>query len=87
MSPELPLTKNQREAILERDDYHSQMRHYSEGRGWYKNDVCPYDGEPCPHLHVHHIQPQRAHGGNDPTNLITIFECEHTGRCPSNRIK
>jgi len=81
------LTRKQREAILRRDDYHSQMRHYSEERGWYVNENCPYDGEPCANLHVHHIQPVRAGGTNDPENLITIFSCEHISVCPERRIK
>lgn len=82
-----PLTKAQREAILQRDEHTSQMRHYSEDRGFYNNKACPYDNNLCTSLQVHHIQPRRAHGGNEPENLITIFECEHVGRCKDNRIK
>jgi hypothetical protein len=89
------LTKGQRQAILERDDYTSQMRHYSEEKGFYNNEACPYDGQPCDHLSVHHVLPVRegARRGmkpedvNDPSNLITIFSCEHTGVCPSRRIR
>lgn len=82
-----PLTKGQRNAILNRDNYRSQMRHYSEDRGWYKNEVCPYDREPCSSLQIHHITPVRAGGKNEPDNLITISECEHVGKCKDNRIR
>jgi len=80
------LTKGQRLAILRRDNYMSQMRHYSEEKGWYKNYACPYDGKKCDHLHVHHIVPKHIGGEDVPDNLITLYECEHTGRCPGRRI-
>lgn len=63
------------------------MRHYTEQKGWYKNENCPYDGRPCSHLEIHHITPVAEGGTNDPDNLITISKCEHVGVCPSGRIK
>lgn len=63
------------------------MRHYDEERGWYTNDSCPYDNKPCSSLNVHHILPQRMGGSDEPTNLITLFECEHIARCKDNRIQ
>lgn len=81
------LTKKQREWVLRRDDYHSQMRHYSEEKGWYKNENCPYDNYPCDQLEVHHIKPMRMFGprGNSPENLITLHGCEHQGVCKDER--
>lgn len=84
---EFALTKKQRDAIIERDGGTSQLRHYSEEKGFYKEPNCIYDGNPCPHLEVHHIKPQRTGGKDEATNLITLKACEHTGRCPSGRIK
>src|SRR3989304_7659828 len=82
----LPLTPKQRQAILHRDNHHSQLRHYSESKGWYVDERCPYDNLPCGHNEVHHILPRGAGGNNSPENLITVAECVHTGRCPSGRI-
>lgn len=81
------LTKKQREAILERDNHTSQMRHYSEEEGWHTGGYCEDGGEGCSHLAVHHIKPQREGGSDEPENLITLFECEHVGRCPSGKIR
>ena len=76
-----------RQEILERDSHTSGMRHYSEARGWYFNDSCPFDHKPCDQLQVHHIQPRRSGGAiEDPDNLITLFQCEHVGVCNSRRI-
>jgi hypothetical protein len=56
------------------------MRHYSEDCGFYSGcRECPIK-EPKPKLHVHHVNPHGNGGSNDATNLLTIFECEHTGR-------
>lgn len=71
------------------------MRHYSEEKGFYKNENCPYDGRPCSSLNVHHIEPVhelRNRGEswedvNSPYNLLTISECEHVGTCKDRRIK
>lgn len=81
------ITPKQRKAILKRDNNHSQMRHYSEEKGWYKNENCPYDGKPCTKLEVHHIVPQHLGGEDEPNNLLTISACEHRGVCPDRRIK
>lgn len=81
------ITRKQRLSILERDNHTSQMRHYSEERGWYKNSNCPYDGKKCNSLHVHHIKPVRTGGKDTPENLITVFSCEHVARCPEGRIR
>jgi hypothetical protein len=81
------LTKQERLSILQRDDFHSQLRNYSEEKGFHTNENCPYDNRPCPHLEVHHVLPVGAGGKNEPENLITLFSCQHVGRCPSNRIR
>lgn len=83
-----PLTRKQRKAILSRDNHTPQERGYSEEKGWHKkHDPCPYDGKPCDSLDVHHIEPRRVGGKNEPENLITVSSCFHTGRCRSGRIK
>lgn len=75
------LTPKQRQAIIERDNHTSQMRHYSEEKGWHTE--CPNN---CPvekikrKLNVHHVNPNGNGGSNDATNLLTIYECEHTGK-------
>jgi len=88
------LTKRQRLAILDRDDHQSQLLHYSEERGWYKGGYCENGGVGCTHLHVHHVIPagigkklgwdreQRDH----PRNVITLYQCEHVGICPSRKM-
>lgn len=77
-----------RKDILDRDNNESQMRHYDEERGWHTDvDHCEDGGQGCTHTQVHHIQPRRAGGGDDSDNLITLYECQHTGRCPSEKIK
>lgn len=81
----LALTKRQREAILERDDNQGQMRHYNERDGWHTGGYCD-DPSSCTHLNVHHISTQRNGGNDDPKNLITIYECEHNGRCPEGKV-
>jgi hypothetical protein len=81
------LTKKQRQAILERDDYTSQMRHYSEDEGWHHGGYCEDGGKECTDLHVHHIIPQREGGLDEPENLITLFACEHIGVCKQQKIK
>ena len=85
-APQNSLSKKGRQDILKRDSNQSQMRHYSEEKGWYKNKNCEYDGEPCGHLHVHHLKTRRQGGDDEPENLLTLSECEHNGRCPSERI-
>lgn len=83
----MALTAKQRKAILERDDNTSQMRHYSEEKGWHKGGYCEDEGEGCTDLHVHHIKPQRSGGNDEPENLITLFACEHVGVCKQEKIK
>jgi hypothetical protein len=82
-----PLTKRQRDRIVERDEHQSQMRTYTEKDGW-TNKVhhCPFDGQGCKHLQVHHIVPRRCGGTNEPDNLITLCSCQHIGKCPDRRI-
>jgi len=84
--PDTAFTKAQRDWIIERDEGTSQMRHYSEEKGFYNHKACPHDGEPCGHLEIHHILPRRVGGGASADNLLTVFKCEHTGVCPSKRI-
>jgi hypothetical protein len=82
-------TDRQRQAILERDNFQGQMRHYSEDRGWFTGGYCDVPLS-CQSLHVHHITPQRILSSqgfsreqiNSPENLITLYSCEHTGQCP-----
>lgn len=81
------LTKRQREAILERDEHTSQMRHYSEEKGWHTGGYCIDGGENCTDLHIHHIVPQREGGSDEPENLITLFACEHVGVCKQQKIR
>ena len=83
---ERPLKDWERKKILERDNYTSQMRHYSEEKGWHTGcDNCP-----CPEhqfVEVHHVNPNGNGGSNDPPNLLTIFRCEHTGkRCDGSLV-
>ena len=78
----IALTRRQKQWILTRDNNTSQMRHYSEEKGWHCKDptTCEgCDGKGCPR-HVHHINPQGNGGSNRPNNLITLFSCEHIGR-------
>lgn len=78
---ERPLTQAERRSILERDEYTSQMRHYSEKRGFYKGCAeCPLKGKSKPKLQVHHVNPNGNGGANEPENLITVNECEHVGK-------
>lgn len=87
-----PITKNQRKAILERDNHTSQMRHYSEEKGWHTGGYCE---EGCDNLHVHHISPRRIESDkgktreqvNDPRNLITLYQCEHVGICRDRKME
>jgi hypothetical protein len=80
----LALTSKQRREIIERDDGQSQMRHYSEEQGWHTLPPCEPDG--CK-LQVHHIQLQRDGGQDVPDNLITLAQCEHTGkRCDGTMV-
>jgi len=85
-----PLTKRQREAILDRDDHTSQMRTYSEEKGWHLASYCD-NPEDCNDLQVHHIKPRRKcktqEEADNPRNLITLFSCLHTGICKKRRIK
>lgn len=79
-----PLTPSERQSIIERDNSTSQMRHYSEERGFYKRTredckICTITGKECG-LQVHHINPRGNGGGNNPNNLITLFTCEHVGK-------
>ena len=52
---------------LERDGFCCQ---YIEG----DDDVC---GETELPLHVHHIVPKGRHGGDEPSNLVTLCEAHH----------
>lgn len=76
------LTDSQKKKILERDEYTSQMQHYSEKGGFQKGcKDCPVAKKGLKRkLNVHHINPNGNGGSNDPQNLITVFECEHTGK-------
>lgn len=82
----MAFTERERNAILERDDHTSQLRNYSERSGFKAHDGCIFDGRPCKNLQVHHIDTQRNGGGDTPDNGITLYECQHNGRCPENRI-
>lgn len=78
----MSLTERQRKAIIERDEGTSQMRHYSEQKGFHRmkaEDCVDCDGKGCG-LQVHHIQPQRTEGADEPENLITVYQCEHNGK-------
>lgn len=77
MERDRPLNQKQRQAILERDCYSSQIT---------GEPNCPYDNFLCSNLHVHHIIPLRVGGRSVPENLITLFSCEHVGVCPERRI-
>ena len=79
-----PLTAKLRKAILERDNFTSQIRTYTEEDGWTNRGYCE-DDSTCAHLEVHHISPRGQGGGNVPENLITLFKCQHVGYCPSGR--
>lgn len=82
------MKKGERLAILKRDEHQSQMQHYNEEQGWHNNGYCgDVDINPCTHLQVHHIQPRRTGGLDEPTNLITLYQCEHVGVCPDKRIE
>jgi len=82
------ITKKQRQYILDRDDHHTQMRTYSEEKGWTTEVAhCATLGEGCETLHVHHLIPSRAGGDTLPDNLLTIAECQHTGRCQAGKIR
>ena len=82
----MAFTEAERKAILKRDNFTSQLRHYSEQGGFKPHKGCIYDGKPCTLLQVHHIDTQRNGGGDTPDNAITLYECEHNGRCTQNRI-
>lgn len=78
----MAFTKRQRDWILKRDNDTSQMRHYSEEKGWHcKNpSTCKgCGGEGCPR-EVHHINPQGNGGKDNPKNGIVLFRCEHVGK-------
>lgn len=84
----LALTQKQRLAILERDNHQSQIRHYSEEKGWHTEPKCEDCRGVC-RLEVHHIIPQlwaiaKLHLNWDeidtPENVITTNSCEHVGR-------
>lgn len=81
------ITDSQRKKILERDEHTSQMRHYSEKGGFQKGcGDCPLKGTTGKKLQVHHINPNGNGGTNDPQNLITVFECEHTGKMCNGKL-
>lgn len=82
----LAYSQKQRDWILERDNHTSQLRSYNEEDGWNNKGYC-HEGGGCNHLHVHHIQPQRTGGEDSAQNGITLFECQHTGKCPSGKVK
>ena len=83
-----PLTDAERKSILERDNYTSQMRHYSEEEGWHTGGYCEDETwQSCNDVHVHHIIPRGNGGTNNPENLITLFACEHVGVCKKGKIK
>ena len=75
------LTPAQRNAIIQRDNNTSQMRHYSEKRGFHTGCQvgCPVEAIKRK-LQVHHINPFGNGGTNDPENLITLYQCEHVGK-------
>lgn len=78
---ERPLTQAERRSILERDEYTSQMRHYTEDGGFQKGcRDCPIKDKGKRKLQVHHVNPNGNGGSNEPENLITVYECEHTGK-------
>lgn len=79
-------TRKIREKIISRDDGVSQLRKYSEEKGWYRHGGYCADPDTCNSLHVHHIKPQRTGGNSNPKNLITLGSCQHVGRCPEERI-
>lgn len=82
----MALTEKQRNSIIERDWGTSQLLHYNEREGWYKGGYCQERGGDCTDLHVHHIDPQRNGGGDEPNNLITLYACEHVGVCKQARL-
>lgn len=82
----MALTEKQRHSIIERDWGTSQLLHYNEKEGWYKGGYCQERGGDCTDLHVHHIDPQRNGGGDEPNNLITLYACEHVGVCKQARL-
>lgn len=78
----MSLTERMRSWIIKRDDNQSQLRHYTEKKGFKTKDVetCKdCDGEGCG-LQVHHIDPRRNGGDDVPDNLITVLQCEHNGK-------
>lgn len=82
----MAFTEAERKAILKRDNFTSQLRHYTEEGGFKPPKGCIYDGKPCTLLQVHHIDTQRNGGGDTPDNAITLYQCEHVGKCNQGRI-
>ena len=90
----MSITEKQRRLILDRANHQSELLHYSEELGWHRSKGYCGEGENCEHLHVHHIEPVRIgklKGKNrkeidQSSNLIVLFECEHTGRCPERKL-
>ena len=76
----MALTEKQRHSIIERDWGTSQLLHYNEKEGWYKGGYCQERGGDCTDLHVHHIDPQRNGGGDEPTQLTTKSKTKSDGR-------
>ena len=78
----MSLTERMRTWIIKRDEGTSQLRHYSETKGFCKRD--PKDCKDCNGqgcgLQVHHIDPRRNGGGDVPDNLLTLLQCEHNGK-------
>ena len=87
----MSVTFRQRKSIIERDGGTSQIRHYSEERGWHTGGYCD-ESETCTNLHVHHVGTRRNMRDSTreevdaPENLITTFSCEHVGVCPDGKI-
>lgn len=71
----MSFTRNQRLWCLDKAGHQSEMRHYSENKGWHHWERRPEDA-----LHVHHIDPQGNGGGDNPFNAIVLYEREHVGR-------
>lgn len=79
-------TQKIRRAVLRRDNFKSQLRKYSEERGWHRHGGYCARPDDCNWYQVHHITPQRMGGGSEMQNMITLAECQHVGRCSGCRI-
>jgi len=79
-------TQKVRGQVLKRDNFASQLRKYTEEKGWFRHGGYCRRPENCDWLQVHHITPQRMGGSSQMENMITLTECQHIGRCPGCRI-